>query len=184
MNRVAAVSTHVAGSGPSNVYRDEKRPDDVVICAALRTPLCKAKRGSFRTTSVEDMMGPVMKAVVERTGVDPKTIGDVQMGNVLQSGSGVVPARMAALMAGVPIEVPTVSINRQCSSGLQAVANVASDIKAGYIKVGLAGGVESMSMYDMMSTLDPTKVSDNVFEHEAARNCLIPMGMTSENVAA
>lgn len=108
-------------------------------------------------------MCPVMKAVVERTGVDPKTIGDVQMGNVLQSGrpfrshiesekcidsgSGVVPARMAALMAGIPIEVPTVSINRQCSSGLQAVANIASDIKAGYIKVGLAGGVESMSMY-------------------------------------
>lgn len=53
---------------------------------------------------------------------------------------------MAALMAGIPVEVPTVSINRQCSSGLQAVANIASDIKAGYIKVGLAGGVESMSM--------------------------------------
>ncbi|EER19982.1 3-ketoacyl-CoA thiolase A, peroxisomal precursor, putative [Perkinsus marinus ATCC 50983] len=182
MNRVAAVSTHVSG-GPPNNYRDEKRPDDVVICAALRTPLCKAKRGSFRTTSVEDMMCPVMKAVLERTGVDPRTIGDVQMGNVLQSGSGVVPARMAALMAGIPVEVPTVSINRQCSSGLQAVANIASDIKAGYIKVGLAGGVESMSMYDMMTALDPSKVSENVFEHEVARNCLIPMGMTSENVA-
>ncbi|KAF4723753.1 3-ketoacyl-CoA thiolase, peroxisomal, partial [Perkinsus olseni] len=141
MNRVDTVSSHVCG-GPSNVYRDEKRSDDVVICAALRTALCKAKKGLFRDTFPEDMISPLLRAAIERTGVDPRTIGDIQISSILQPGPSLVPARMAALMAGIPVEVPA---DRQCSNGILAVANVASRIKAGYIRIGIAAGVESMS---------------------------------------
>merc|ERR1719506_2577057 len=75
-------------------------------------------------------------------------------------------------------------INRQCSSGLQAVGNVAGQIKAGYCDIGIAGGVETMSMFDMMGIIDPEKVSPAVFDHPVARDCMIPMGITSENIAA
>ena len=94
-----------------------------------------------------------------------------------------ISARMAGLMAGIPDSVPVMSINRQCSSGLQAVANIAAAIKAGQIDAGIGGGVESMSMFDMMASLDISKVSSTVFDNDGARNCLIPMGLTSENVA-
>jgi acetyl-CoA acyltransferase 1 len=66
---------------------------------------------------------------------------------------------------------------------LQAVATIANQIAAGEIEIGIGGGVESMSMYDMMSSVDPEKVADAVFEHPEAQKCLMPMGITSENVA-
>ncbi|KAF4720027.1 3-ketoacyl-CoA thiolase, peroxisomal, partial [Perkinsus olseni] len=142
MNRVGAVSSHVCG-GPCNVYRDEKRSDDVVICAALRTALCKARAAAeYTLVAIGDMISPLLRAAIERTGVDPHTIGDIQISSILQPGPSLVPARMAALMAGIPVEVPA---DRQCSNGILAVANVASRIKAGYIRTGIAAGVESMS---------------------------------------
>lgn len=71
-----------------------------------------------------------------------------------------------------------------CSSGLQAVASIANAIKAGDIEVGIGGGVESMSNFNMQGAVDPNFISEAVFEHEAAQKCLIPMGITSENVAS
>ncbi|KAF4727069.1 3-ketoacyl-CoA thiolase, peroxisomal [Perkinsus olseni] len=180
MNRVDAVSSHVCG-GPSNVYRDEKRFDDVVICAALRTAMCKAKKGLFRDTFPEDMISPLLRAAVERTGVDPHTIGDVQISSILQPGPSLVPARMVALMAGIPVEVPA---DRQCSNGILAVANVASRIKAGYIRIGIAAGVESMSKYDLQAAWNMSPLPDSVARHEAARSCITQLGTTSENVAS
>lgn len=79
--------------------------------------------------------------------------------------------------------MPLYAVNRLCSSGLQAVATIANQIAAGEIEIGIGGGVESMSMYDMMSSVDPEKVADEVFEHPEAQKCLMPMGITSENVA-
>lgn len=75
------------------------------------------------------------------------------------------------------------AINRLCSSGLEACAIIASKIKLGAIDIGIGAGVENMSMYDMNKSVDPETLSDAVFEHEQARNCLMPMGVTSENVA-
>ena len=75
------------------------------------------------------------------------------------------------------------SVNRQCSSGLEAVMTVVGKIKAGIIDIGIGAGVESMSLYDMQATVDPEKIAEEVFEHDKARNCLVPMGVTSENVA-
>jgi acetyl-CoA acyltransferase 1 len=118
--------------------------------------------------------------MVKTTKIDPKNIQDITVGNVLQSGAGVMQARMAQYLAGFPDSVTTVAINRFCSSGLEAVAQVAAKIKAGMIDVGVAGGVENMSMYDMQASVNPELISEAVFENESARNCMMPMGQTSE----
>ena len=182
MNRVNALSAHISGSGSSRTH-SSKSPDDVVICGALRTALTKAKRGAFSKTTPEDILSPVLKELLVRTRVNPKDIGDIQIGNVLQCGSGMISARMAGLLAGIPNSVPVVSINRQCSSGLQACANIAAGIVAGHFDCGIGGGVESMSLFDMMASLDISKISETVLDNEESRSCLIPMGLTSENVA-
>jgi acetyl-CoA acyltransferase 1 len=74
------------------------------------------------------------------------------------------------------------SVNRLCSSGLQAVIDIVNQIQANQIDIGIGGGVESMSQYNMNDGLSPDKLSESIFENEGARNCLIPMGLTSENV--
>merc|ERR1719437_60213 len=161
----------------------EKSADDVVICSALRTPIAKARRGNFKDMACEDLLAPLFKATVEGTKVDPKLIGDIQIGNASQPGAGAITARMAQFLGGLPFDIPLVTVNRQCSSGLQAVANIASSIRAGVIDVGLAGGVESMSMYNMASSVDPNKFSKKIADNDLAMACMVPMGITSENVA-
>lgn len=104
-----------------------------------------------------------------------------QVGNVLSSG-GAAMARIAQMLAGIPHSVPLSTVNRQCSSGLQAFASVAAAITAGQYDIGMACGVESMSMDDMGS-VKPILNWDAVGASPAARECVIPMGITSENVA-
>jgi len=161
----------------------EKSDDDVVICCALRTAVAKGKRGGFKDTPCEDMLAPLFKAVVEQTKIDPKQIGDIQIGNCLQPGGGAISSRIAQALGGMTFDVPLSSVNRQCSSGLQAVANIAANIKAGIIDVGIAGGVESMSMYNMTDGVDPEKFSTGIPDCQDAVASLTPMGLTSENVA-
>ena len=127
----------------------------------------------------------MLSATLEQTGLDPTKVQDVIVGNVQQSGAYAGPGRMAALRAGLPESVPFYAINRQCSSGLQAVANIAHSIKAGSISVGIAAGVESMSFGGGVadaSALPPANF-EAVMEHESAAQCLTPMGTTAENVA-
>merc|ERR1719221_1545264 len=128
----------------------------------------KAKKGGFKDTPPEELLAPLFRAVVDKTKIDPKTIGDIQIGNVLQGGGGAMQARMGQFLGGLPFDVPVAAVNRQCSSGLQAVANIASQIKAGIIDVGLAGGVESMSLYNMAAGIDPEKMSPNTFTNDLA----------------
>ena len=87
----------------------------------------------------------MLTAACDRAGVPAAAVQDIAVGNVQQSGAYAAPARMAMLRAGFPASVPLYAVNRQCSSGLQAVANVASSIHSGNIQIGLAAGVESMS---------------------------------------
>merc|ERR1719235_1383852 len=108
------------------------------------------------------MLAPLFQAITERTKVDPKQIGDIQIGNVSQPGAGATTSRISQFLGGLPFEIPLSTVNRQCSSGLQAVANIAANIKAGIIDVGLAGGVESMSMYSMGEGMTPDKFSKNM----------------------
>jgi len=145
--------------------------------------IAKGGKGGFKDTPCEDMLAPLYKAVVEKTNIDPKAIGDIQVGNVLQPGGGAITSRMSQFLGDIPFDVPLSSVNRQCSSGLQAVANIAASIRAGIIDVGLAGGVESMSMYNMTSGMDMDKFSKQLATNELAAACLTPMGITSENVA-
>lgn len=90
---------------------------------------------------------------------------------------------MGAFLAGFPDTTSCVAINRLCSSGLEACGTIAAKIQAGHIDIGIGAGVESMSMFEMQSAVDPEKIAEAVFEHPEARDCLMGMGETSENVA-
>jgi acetyl-CoA acyltransferase 1 len=155
--------------------------DDVVIVAAYRTAICRAKRGGFKDTYPDDLLAPVLKAVVETTGVKPQEIGDIVVGSVLAPGAQRAnECRMAAFFAGFPETVPVRTVNRQCSSGLQAVADVAAAIKAGFYDIGIGAGLESMTSNPMAWE---GSVNPRVESNQRAQDCLLPMGVTSENVA-
>jgi acetyl-CoA acyltransferase 1 len=161
-----------------------KADDDVVIVSALRTPICRARRGGFKDTYIEDLLVPVMKGVLAESKIDPKEIGDIVCGTVL--GGNLQKSnqtRISSLMAGIPDSVPVHIINRQCSSGLQAVAHCAASIKAGFYDVGLACGVESMSKHATPDQMWSGGVNPKIFQSQQAKDCLLPMGITSENVA-
>ncbi|XP_073292344.1 3-ketoacyl CoA thiolase 1, peroxisomal-like [Primulina huaijiensis] len=155
--------------------------DDIVIVAAYRTAICKSKRGGFKDTLPDDLLASVLKALMEKTNLNPAEVGDIVVGTVLAPGSlRGIECRMAALYAGFPDTVPIRTVNRQCSSGLQAVADVAAFIRAGYYDIGVAAGLESMTVdrLDKLETVNP-----KVESFAQARDCLLPMGITSENVA-
>ena len=163
--------------------------DDVVIVSAIRTPIGKARRGAFRQTTPDDLLLAVLQGTLARTKIDPHELGDIQVGNVQLGGSYAGPARMAMFRAGFPDAVPIAAVNRQCSSGLQAVANVACAIRAGVIDAGIGAGVESMSFGGGVAPKkgEPPKIPpmnlNEVMDNKLARDSLIPMGITSETVA-
>lgn len=159
--------------------------DDVVIVSALRTAIGKAKRGSFKDTTPDTLLRGVLEATVSRSNLSPTDVGDVCVGNVQLAGSYAGPSRMAMFEAGFPETVPMYAVNRQCSSGLQACANVAASIKAGIIDAGIGAGVESMSFGGGVADMDepPPIDFEALMENPLAKECLTPMGVTSENVA-
>src|SRR5216110_1727020 len=119
--------------------------NEAYICAALRTPVGR-HGGALAGVRADDLAAVPIKAVLEKTGIDPKTIDDVILGCANQAGEdNRNVARMAALLAGLPVEVPGQTVNRLCGSGLQAVASAAQAIRAGEGDVFIAGGVESMT---------------------------------------
>ncbi|PYO43651.1 MAG: 3-oxoadipyl-CoA thiolase [Gemmatimonadetes bacterium] len=119
--------------------------NEAFICAALRTPVGK-HGGSLASVRADDLAAIPIKAVVERSGIDPTIIDDVILGCTNQAGEdNRNVARMALLLAGLPVEVPGQTVNRLCGSGLQAAASAAQAIKAGEGEVFIAGGVENMT---------------------------------------
>ncbi|RLN20552.1 hypothetical protein BBJ28_00013625 [Nothophytophthora sp. Chile5] len=178
MDRIDRIRSHVAQGSPAPVTPEE----DVVIVSALRTPITKARRGGFKDTTPDVLLGHVLQAVLKQAKVNPALVGDIVVGNVLQPGAGAGMARMAQLAAGIPHTVPLHVLNRQCSSGLQAVANVTACIKAGYYDIGIAAGVECMSLAGIGQDA-PTVNWERVGEVQDAMDCTVPMGITSENVA-
>jgi len=113
--------------------------------------------------------------------VPPSAIGDIVLGNVLQIGNGARAARQAQFLAGVPASVPIRTVNRLCSSGLQAIADVQASILTGQYEIALAGGVETMT-HDSFDTF-PKRSSPAVAQNELAMNCAMTDGDTSEVVA-
>jgi acetyl-CoA acyltransferase 1 len=190
MKRVSQVVGHLNGTAPHESaisHSDaagkmaEKKDCDIVIVSAVRTAIGKAKKGAFKDTHPTDLLAACLKGVIDQSRVDPAIIGDIQVGNVLAVGGFATQARMAMFLAGFPKQVPITTCNRQCSSGLQAFANVAGAIRAGYYDIGIAAGVESMSKSDMMGAVGD--LNEKVFENPLAAQCLNTMGQTSENVA-
>jgi len=142
----------------------------------------QARRGGLRDTDAIDLLATVYKATLDRTGVEPQSIGDIVVGSVLgPSSQRANEARIAMFIAGIPESVPVRTVNRQCSSGLQAIADVAAAIRAGFYTIGLAAGVETMSAHPMSWE---GGVNPKIEQFPKAQGCLMPMGVTSENVAA
>lgn len=167
-------------SGPSNVtVLQRKNPDDVVITMAIRSPLCKAKKGGFRDMRSDELLAEMFRQAVKHSSIDPAIIEDICVGTVLAKGP-TYEARTAALTAGIPESVPIQTLNRFCSSGLLAVTTIANEIRAGQIDVGLAVGVESMSWNP---DVGPAGAADDIKSCGPASDALQPMGWTSENVA-
>ena len=159
-----------------------KQVQEAYIVAATRTPVGKAPRGVFRNTRPDDMLAHVIRAVMAQApGIDPHRIGDAIIGCAMpEAEQGMNVARIGVLLAGLPDTVPGVTINRFCSSGLQAVAMAADRIRLGEADLMLAGGTESMSMVPMMGH----KIAMNpaIFNDENI-GIAYGMGITAENVA-
>jgi len=153
---------------------------DVAILSAVRTPVGRAPRGVFKNTRSEDLAALVTREALARAEVAPATVEDLVLGCAHpEAEQGLNTARQVGMLAGLPDEVPAMTINRFCSSGLQATAIVADRIASGSIDVGVAGGLESMSMVPMGGA----KIALNPAVVEKFPDAYIPMGNTAENVA-
>lgn len=168
-NRLKQIASHITGSS-----------DDIVITLALRTPLGKGFKGSFKDTPADMLSLAVMKAVIAKSGIDPALVEDICVGNVISGSSGTYASRAAALAAGFPSTTSVHTVNRWCSSGLLATQIIANAIRAGEIDIGLAMGAESMSA---APARDSPKIAPEILENKQAKDCTMPMGWTSENVA-
>jgi acetyl-CoA acyltransferase len=154
---------------------------DVVIVSAVRTPVGKAYKGTLRATRPDDLAATAIKGAIERVpALDPKEIEDVILGCAMpEAEQGMNVARIASLRAGLPVEISAMTINRFCSSGLQAIAMAAERIMAGGAETIVAGGVESMTMIPMGGH----KVSANPWLVSNYPDAYLSMGLTAERVA-
>lgn len=159
-----------------------KQIQDAYIVAATRTPVGKAPKGVFRNTRPDDMLAHVLKSVVAQApGIDLNRIDDAIIGCAMPEGEqGMNVARIGVLLAGLPDTVAAQTINRFCSSGLQAVALAADQIRLGNADLVLAGGTESMSMVPMMG--NKVALSPAVFRDDHVA-IAYGMGITAEKVA-
>src|SRR3546814_9213277 len=135
---------------------------EAVIVSTARTPIGKAYRGAFNATPSPTLAAHAIRAAVERAQVDPGEIDDVIMGAALQQGVQATIGRTAALRAGLPATVAGMSIDRQCASGLMAIATAAKQVIVDRMDICVAGGVESISMVqtpEMRLGADPELVA-------------------------
>jgi acetyl-CoA acyltransferase len=159
-----------------------KQIQDAYIVAATRTPVGKAPRGVFRNTRPDDMLAHVLRSVVAQApGIDVNRIEDAIIGCAMPEGEqGMNVARIGVLLAGLPNTIAAQTINRFCSSGLQAVALAADRIRLGEADLMLAGGTESMSMVPMMG--NKIALAPSVFDNDHVA-IAYGMGITAEKVA-
>lgn len=162
-----------------------KHPDDVVILSSLRTPITRANKGHFKDAYPEELLAAVLKATLAANpNLDPALIQDVGIGVVLSELGGSKAGRMAMNHVGFPSSTSFYTVNRACSSGLSAITNVAHSIATGMIDIGIGGGMESMTR-NYGSRAIPTVLWPELKNSlvKDARDCIMPMGLTSENVA-
>lgn len=164
---------------------------EVVIVSAVRTAV-GSFGGSLASLSAQQLGAIVIKEAVQRANLKPEQVGEVIMGNVLQAGLGQNPARQAAIGAGLPIDVPSFTVNKVCGSGLKCVELAAQAIKAGDEEIVVAGGMESMSNAPYVTSnkarwglrMGDSKLTDEMIKDglwDAFNN--YHMGITAENIA-
>lgn len=162
-----------------------KKPTDVVILSSLRTPVTRAVKGGFRDAYDHELLSHILKATLAANpNLDPAKIDDVAVGVVLAELGGSKAARMAQLHAGYHDRTALHTVNRACSSGLAAVTTIAEKIALGAIDVGVGAGMESMTR-NYGSKAIPVNLWEELKNspRKEARDCIMPMGETSENVA-
>src|ERR1700682_4268578 len=155
--------------------------NQAVVIDAVRTPIGRAhaEKGIFRDVRADDLSADLMKALLERVGIPAAEVEDIYWGCVKQQGEqGYDVAKMAALIAGFPIEVGGATVNRNCGSSLQAIHQAAQSIAAECEDVQIAGGVEHMHHIPMEAGFDPSP--RYLYRHSAAT---LNMGLTAENLA-
>jgi acetyl-CoA acyltransferase len=154
---------------------------EAVLVSAVRTPVGRAPKGALSTTRSDDLAATALRAALDRTpGLEAAEIDDVILGCAMPEGEqGLDLARWAILRAGLPVEIPGVTVNRLCSSGLEAIAQADQRIQVGGCKVVIAGGAESMSLVPMGGL----KPSPNPWMAEHYPASLLTMGLTAERVA-
>ncbi len=156
---------------------------DVVIVSTARTPIGSAFRGAFNNIKSPTLAGHAIRAAVERSGVDPAEVEDVVMGSVLTAGTaGLNVARLAALAGGLPATAAAQTIDRQCASGLMAIATAAKQIALDGMGVVVAGGQENISA-GQARYFDWVMAENDPAVTRAAEHAYMPMLMTAENVA-
>lgn len=163
---------------------------EVVIVSAARTPI-GSYGGTLKSVSAVELGAVAVKGAIDRAGIDPAIIDEVLLGNVLQGGLGQNVARQIAMNAGIPKEVPAVTVNKVCGSGLRTISMAASMIKAGDADIVVAGGAESMSQagYNSPNTRWGARMGDVKLVDMMVKDGLtdafndIHMGITAENVA-
>jgi acetyl-CoA C-acetyltransferase len=163
--------------------------NDVVIVSAVRTAI-GSFNGSLKNVSAPELGAVVLKGVLEKAGVPAHQVDEVIMGNVLQAGLGQNPARQAAILAGLPQEIPAMTINKVCGSGLKAVHLAVQAIVAGDAEVVLAGGMENMSQapYLLKGAREGFKMGDQKIVDSMISDGLwcafndYHMGITAENL--
>src|SRR5712672_3705177 len=120
-------------------------PRSVIFANPARTAI-GTFGGSLKEIAAPDLGAAVIKAAVARAGLKPDEVGTVAMGNVIQAGAKMNPARQAAIHAGLPVSVPAMTVNRVCGSGAQAIVSAAHEILSGAVDVAVAGGMENMDL--------------------------------------
>jgi acetyl-CoA C-acetyltransferase len=164
--------------------------EDVVIVGAARTPI-GTFGGAFKDVPAPELGAVAIRAALERAGVEPAAVDEVIVGNVLQAGAGMNPARQAAMAADLPVSVPAMTINKVCGSGLKAVALAAQAICLGDAEIVVAGGMESMSRapYLLEKARYGYRMGDGKLVDSLIHDGLwcvfgdCHMGITAENVA-
>ena len=164
---------------------------EVVIVSGARTPVGRFG-GAFKDVSAPDLGAVAIKAALERAGVPAESVDEVVLGNALQATESGYAARLSSLRAGIPEEVPTIAINRQCSSGLEAINMAAQLVRTGEVEVAVAGGTENMSQQpftlDYQARFDGLRMGNATLADGLTDGLGCPvnryhMGVTAENVA-
>ena len=165
---------------------------NAVIVSGARTAMGRFG-GAFKDVAAPELGATAIRAALERAGVAPDMVEEVVLGNALQAAEAGYAARLASLNAGIPEETPTIAVNRQCSSGLEAINMAAQLVRTGEVDIAVAGGIENMTqapyMLDYRARFDGLRMGDSTLRDGLIEGLGCPvnryhMGVTAENVAS